>query len=103
MAENNIDELIRAADAGNAKAQTHLGWCYDEGIGVETDRKTAAQLYRNAALKGYSIGQYNLALCYDHGTGVRKNMALAVKWYKKSAELGYPKARKVLKKLESGK
>ena len=32
---NNIEELVQASEAGNAEAQPHLGWCYDEGEGVD--------------------------------------------------------------------
>ena len=36
-----------------------------------------------------------------NGRGVRKNRQLALKYLHKSAELGSPKARKILKKMES--
>ena len=51
--ENNMDELIRAAEAGNAAAQTHLGWCYDEGEGVEVDHEKSFCWYSKAAAPGY--------------------------------------------------
>ena len=38
---NNIEELIQASEAGNAEVQTHLGWCYDEGEGVDVDHAKA--------------------------------------------------------------
>lgn len=51
--ELNIEELIQAAEAGNAKAQTHLGWCYDEGDGVKKCYKKAVEYYTKAAELGY--------------------------------------------------
>ena len=35
--------------------------------------------------------------------GIELDEKMAIKLFRKSAELGYPKARKILKKLESGK
>ena len=60
--ENNIEELIRAAEAGNAAAQTHLGWCYDEGEGVEVDHEKAFYWYTRSAEAGDATGQFNLAM-----------------------------------------
>ena len=51
--ENNIEELIRAAEAGNAKAQCNLAWSYDEGDGVEVDHEKAFYWYTKAAEFGY--------------------------------------------------
>ena len=67
--ENNIEELIRAAEAGNAAAQTHLGWSYDEGEGVEVDHEKAFYWYTRSAEAGDATGQFNLAMCYELGTG----------------------------------
>ena len=51
--ENNIEELIRAAEAGNAAAQCNLAWSYDEGDGVEVDHEKAFYWYTKAAAPGY--------------------------------------------------
>ena len=67
--ELNIEELIQAAEAGNAKAQTHLGWSYDEGEGVEVDHEKAFYWYTRSAEAGDATGQFNLAMCYELGTG----------------------------------
>ena len=51
--ENNIEELIQAAEAGNAAAQCYLAWSYDEGDGVEVDHEKAFYWYTKAAEFGY--------------------------------------------------
>ena len=51
---------------------------------------------------GCADAQTDLAWNYTDGRGVRKNRRLALENLQKSAELGDPKARKVLKKMESG-
>ena len=43
-----------------------------------------------------------LGSCYYNGRGVERDLQKAFYWHKKSAELGYSKARKILKKMESG-
>ena len=60
--ENEIKELMQAAEAGNAAAQTHLGWCYDEGEGVEVDHEKAFYWYLRSAELGDATGQFNLAM-----------------------------------------
>ena len=39
----------RAAEKGNAKAQTYFGWIYKAGQGVFRDYKIAAEWYGKAA------------------------------------------------------
>ena len=48
-------ELYRkAAEKGNASAQTLLGTMYDGGVGVPQDFRMAIKLYRQAAAQGRS-------------------------------------------------
>ena len=49
--DNESAKLIRAAEAGNAKAQAHLGWYYDEGEGVEVDHKKPSTGMKRQTLK----------------------------------------------------
>ena len=48
-----------------------------------------------------SFSEKNFSELPTNGRGVRKNCQLALKYLHKSAELGSPKARKILKKMES--
>ena len=84
----NIDELKKAAEQGDAKAQCNLGICYDFGKGVEKNPTEAVKWYRKAAEQGFAQAQYNLGNCYANGDGVEKNRSEAVKWYRKAAEQG---------------
>ena len=59
----NIDELKKAAEQGDAKAQFVLGGCYDFGDGVEKNPTEAVKWYRKAAEQGYAPAQFNLGLC----------------------------------------
>ena len=48
-----MEELIQAAEAGNAAAQTNLGWCYDEGEGVEVDHAPSTKPLVNLPGQNY--------------------------------------------------
>ena len=37
MADQQVAELVRLAEQGDAAAQYSLGECYDKGLGVEED------------------------------------------------------------------
>ena len=94
------NELIRKyknyyrVDAvGLAAAQSHLGYCYKKGEGVEKDPKKAAMWCEKAAEQGWAQAQYNLGCCYENGEGVTKDIAKAVEWYRKAAESGNVKAQ----------
>src|SRR5437660_956777 len=78
----------KAAEQGYANAQYNLGWCYDNGTGVEKDEQKAVEWYQKAAEQGYANAQYNLGVHYANGTGVEKDKPKAVEWYQKAAEQG---------------
>jgi len=81
-------ELVKKAEAGDAKAQHNLGACYCEGKGVPQDYKEAVKWYTKSAEQGLEGAQCNLGFCYFHGAGVAKDGKEAAKWLTKSAEQG---------------
>ena len=95
--------LKKATDVGDGLALCNLGVRYLLGEGVEQNEKLAVQLLRKSAKEDTPSAFYVLYECYIHGCGVRKCRRRALENLRKSADLGYPKARKVLKKIESGK
>jgi len=52
----------RAAELGNAKAYTNIGYAYDHGIGVEVDRKKAHHYYELSAMRGNAHARHKLGL-----------------------------------------
>ena len=84
----DIEQLRKAAEQGDADAQFNLGLMYDIGKGVPQDYQEAVKWYRMAAEQGYADAQYFLGLSYATGEGVPENDAEAVKWYRKAAEQG---------------
>jgi TPR repeat protein len=68
------------AAAGDARAQTGLGFMYYSGRGVTRDSARAAQFFDCAADQGEPTAQLFLALMYFKADGVPKNIPLAAMW-----------------------
>ena len=86
-------EYRRLAEAGDAKAQTHLGYMYYVGEGVNQDYSEAVRWYRKAAVQGDKDAQYNLAVAYAFGEGVTQDYKEAATWYRRAAEQGHDVAQ----------
>jgi len=89
-------ELVKKAQAGDASAQLHLGWCYEDGNGVTQDYKEAVKWFTKSAEQGDTVAQSNLGLCYYLGKIVPQDYEGAVKWLSKSAEQGEANGQRLL-------
>lgn len=75
--------LLKAADGGNVRAASTLGYAYDVGLGAKHDVKEAVRWYRRAIRRGDSVSATNLATLYrDAG-----NSRMAFRWWKRSEEM----------------
>jgi TPR repeat protein len=72
--------VLPLAQAGDAKAQTLLGFLFATGRGVPQNFVEATYWYRSASEQGDPTGQYQLGLMYDKGHGVPQDYVLAYKW-----------------------
>jgi len=50
----------KAATQGNAAAQYHLGWMYEDGLGVPKDDGQAMAWYQKAATQGNAAARNHL-------------------------------------------
>ena len=89
----SFDAMKAAAEAGDASAQTALGYCYDVGREVSQDSSVAASWYHKAAESGYAPGQFNLAEMFRDGAGIEKSSEQAFEWYSRAAMQGHSKAQ----------
>jgi curved DNA-binding protein CbpA len=76
-----LQRLQKAADQGNAPAQSNLGWMYQNGRGVAQDDRQAVAWYQKAADQGFADAQVNLGWMYENGRGVTQDYAEAYAWY----------------------
>jgi len=83
----------KAADQGNAKAQTMLGGLYHQGQGVGQDYSEAAIWFRKAAEQGFPDAQFKLGYAYLKGEGIPQDYAQAAVWYRRAAEQGHGEAQ----------
>jgi uncharacterized protein len=75
------DVLRRAADNGDASAQTGLGQIYFSGLlGAQQDCAQAVAWYRKAAEQGYGLAQQFLGKMYENGWGVPQDYGRAYMW-----------------------
>ena len=86
-------ELRRLAEQGDADAQSKLGVMYDTGEGVPEDDAEAVKWFRMAAEQGYATAQFNLGVKYAVGQGVPEDDAEAVKWFRMAAKQGVAQAQ----------
>ena len=83
------EDYKKRAEAGDAKAQSQLGYLYYVGEGVPQDYAMAVDWYRKAAVQGDKDAQYNLAVAYAFGEGTKQDYKEAVIWYRRAAEQGH--------------
>lgn len=96
---NDIDELIKKANNGDAEAQYNLGNIYYYGKSTITDYEKAINYYKLSAEQGNLYAQHNLGTMYYFGTGVPKNLSIAKEWFKKSCDQKFVIACGYYKKL----
>ena len=53
----NITDLIKRANAGNADAQYQIGKCYAYGIGADKNAEKAFMYSQKSANQGYAAGE----------------------------------------------
>jgi TPR repeat protein len=92
-ADNSIEAIRKAAEQGDAVAQTNLGWAYEKGDGVPRDMKEAARFYRLATEQGNAHAQNNLGWAYQRGEGVPQDKKEAARLYRLAAEQGHALAQ----------
>jgi len=89
------DELRKMAQKGDAEAQSDVGWIYEKGRGVQTNREEAIKWYRKSADQGYARGQFLLLMTYtdDFGVPADNRIGAARELCLKAAEQGCAEAQ----------
>ena len=89
----------RAAEKGNAEAQSALGWMLMTGRGVKRNDVESAFWLRKAADLGDVPAQNNLGILYATGQGVPHDHAQAERLFRAAAEQGALDAQRNLEAL----
>ena len=75
-----LKEWKALADSGDAEAEFRVGVMYEQGEGVPSDPRQAANWYRKAAEQAYARAQYALGTLYEKGQGVLQDYVQAHMW-----------------------
>ena len=86
--EEAVKLLTKAATLGNPMAMNNLGFCYQNGQGVSTDKEIAVYWFQKAVDANCDLAFANLAICYRDGIGVKKDIKKTVELLKKGVEFG---------------
>lgn len=89
---NQLSDLRRRTEAGDAKAQYELGRIYMVGLGVSQDYQQAAKWYARAAEQGFAGAQFMMGFLYEQGKGVRRDYSRALDYYRAAADQGHATA-----------
>ena len=92
---------MQSANQGNAQAQSDLGSCYVNGVGVSKDIKKAIDLYEKSASQGNVEGLYNLGACYSSGVGVKTDYKKALKYFEQAAKLGHAPSEQAAQQIKA--
>ena len=79
VAAEDLQTLLKKAEAGDVEEQYNLGNMYANGEGVSEDDAEAFKWYRKAAEQGDDFAQFDLGSMYALGKGVPKDDAAAAK------------------------
>ena len=89
--------LIKAAEAGEPRGQSQLGYFYDEGVIVKQDIKKAIYWYKEAIKNSSDKARYNLASLYlDGQRNAPQKIKEAISLYLVSAKNGHDHSKVAL-------
>ena len=84
----SFNDMLKAAQKGDANAQGYIGYCYLNGDGVPKNEKLAFEWTTKSAVQGNSAAQHILGWMFYSGTGTPQNYLKAFEWFTKAAEQG---------------
>ncbi len=91
--EDAYRRFALAASMGYTPAAVALGFCYEEGIGVKTDRRRAFLWYESAAKEKDAMAVYRLGRAYFYGIGIQRDFKMAHRLLRRAAAEGIEDAR----------
>ena len=94
--KTHIEELKKAAEAGDPEAQSQWGLLLATGDSVPQDVEEALSWLRRAAQQGEMTAMFNLGIILENGLGCEPAADEAALWYWQTAELGDPQAKNKL-------
>ena len=91
--------LARIVNSNNPVYLRKIGYFFEKGLGVESNKEKAFEYYLKSAKYGDYISEYNVAICYLNGVGVAKDPEKAFNFAYQSSIQNYEKALFLLANL----
>ena len=91
-----INDIVTAAESGEASAQVELGRLHETGDGVEQNEQLAFEMYSRAAEQGDVVGKTLLGYCFIRGYGAEKDYTRAIELVQAGVEDGFPMAMHIM-------
>lgn len=85
---DEIEELLRLAEQGNAQAQYELGEKFADGNGVVEDYHAAFKWFMRASKQYHLLAQNAIGIAYVKGLGVKQNYSKAFELFHDAATRG---------------
>ena len=79
-------KIVKAADAGDAKAQLEFGLMWDKGYWLWQDDERAVKWWKKSAEQGYMKAQMLMGSVYLGGVKVEKDLKKADDWFDMAIE-----------------
>lgn len=86
LRQQEVEELRRCAEAGDAKAQLDLANRISSSAKTKKSLGEAYEWYRRSAEAGNVDAAFNVAACLQYGDGVKADIQEAIRWYRRAAE-----------------
>jgi TPR repeat protein len=86
--DEQVVQVRRRAEQGDAMAQVEMGLMYFAGNKVPQNFSEAESWWKRAADQQNAVAELNLGVMHQNGVGVPKDEAEAVRWYRRAAEHG---------------
>lgn len=90
--EENIFEIRKKAENGDAHYQHEMGVNYQYGYGVPVDKQKSLEWFQKSADNGNSESMRALGIIYESGLGVDKDPMRAFDFFQKGVEAGNTKS-----------
>ena len=85
-----FEYAMKAAEAGIASAQQHVGYSYSTGLGVKADTEQALLWFHKAANQNHAESLNSLGVFYSEGRGKAPlDWDKGFSYYKRAADLGH--------------
>ena len=88
----NIYEIQKRAEEGDAHSQHEMGVNFQYGYGVPVDKQKSLEWFQKAAENGYSESMRALGIIYEGGIGVERDLKKAFEYFVCAVDAGNVKS-----------